>query len=114
MKKIKNEYNFSKVGKLSMKKYSFLINKINQNNEKLLNYKYYRNKLLDDYFQNLSFQVKDENDLYYKNDIFNKKYNSKIINEVKNKNKKNKNNFELKSACSYLNKEKNIKNKFIN
>ena len=114
------QYNFSKAGKFSVQKYSYLIDKNQKINDKLLKYKT-RKKLFDDFFQEeiVINPKSDDIDSYFSNeDIFNN-HKSDLIHS-KNK-KKQKKEFQLKSSCSYLNKEKKteidlfkIRSKIIN
>ena len=107
---IKKEFNFSRAGKNSMKKYSYIIDKNKETNDRILKDKN-RKKVFDDFFQsnvNPTPNIDDIDSYYFNEDIFSKNYNPKIINSAANKNQKNKREFQVKSSCSYLNKKKNI------
>ena len=90
-----------------MQKYSYLIDKNQKANDKLLKYKN-RKKLFSDYFQEAVFTPKSEDieSFFSNDDIFNKEYKTKtnLIKSAKNRN--NEKGFQVKSSCSYLNKSK--------
>ena len=99
---IEKEYNYSKVGKFSIQKYSYLIDKNHIINDKLLKYKN-RKKLFNDFFQEpipiLTPKTEDIESFFSEDDIF--KENKP---NISNKNKKD---IQVKSSCSNLNKGKN-------
>ena len=103
-------YNFSKVGKFSMNKYSYLIDKTQKINEKLLKFKN-RKKLFNDYFQDehINSPKSEDFDSFFSNDdIFsNTKSNQTKVRERKN------DEFQIKSSCSYVNKVKNRENEIF-
>ena len=106
---IDGHYNYSKAGKFSMQKFSYLIDKNQKVNDKLLKYKN-RKKLFSDYFKEPVFSPKSEEiESFFSNeDIFNKEYKDNLIKSAKNRNKGK--GFQLKSSCSYLNKGKKSEN----
>ena len=110
--KIKKEFNYSKVGKSSIKKYSYIMDKNKGSNEQILKYKN-RKKLLDEFVQNNISRVQNPDDLeaFSLNvDIFSKTYKHKILSKSLNKKKlKDSKEFSVKSSCSYVNRRKKIK-----
>jgi hypothetical protein len=88
-----------------MQKYSYLIDKNQKVNNKLLKYKN-RKKLFSDYFQEPVFLPKSEEieSFFSNDDIFNKEYKTNLNKSAKNRNIRK--GFQIKSSCSYLNKEK--------
>ena len=109
------QYNFSKVGKFSLQKYSYLINKNQNINDKLLKYKIHK-KLFSDFFQEEEtiYNPKSDIDSYFSNeDIFNKTYKPDLIKSTKNNKRKNIAEFKLKSSCSYLYKGKKTENELF-
>lgn len=107
---IKNGFNFSQAGKSSIKKYLYLIDRNKESNEKILKYKK-RRKLFEDFFQDNVMSAPNSiniNSYFSSEDIFSKCDNPKtIITSTGNKNKENRNEFEIRTSCSYLNKNKN-------
>ena len=99
----KKDENYSKAGKTSLKKYLYLFTQKQ------------KTKKFED---NFGFSEKtnqndiDENELYFmQENIFNKTYNNKNIDEYKSKKLKK---FDVKSVCSSLNKKRNTLSEFAN
>ena len=99
----KKDENYSKAGKTSLKKYLYLFTQKQ------------KTKKIED---NFGFSEKtnqndiDENELYFmQENIFNKTYNNKNIDEYKSKKLKK---FDVKSVCSSLNKKRNTLSEFAN
>ena len=104
---IEKQYSYSKVGKFSLQKYSYLTDKNQKINEKLLKKKNRKN-LFNDFFKEpvIIPKTEDMESFFSNDDIFNKEYKINLLsNNLNNKE------FEVKSSCSYLNKNKNTENK---
>ena len=101
IKNIKNEFNFSKAGKSSFKRISYLINRNKDNNDKLLDSKKNR-KIIEDYYQK-NLMSTNTDSFFGAQDIFSKNYKSNTIKSTANK----KDNNASHISCSYLNKRNN-------
>ena len=96
---IKKYENLSKAGKDSLKKYLYLLTKKEKK-------KYDFSDIF--YFKDKNGENSEDNDSYiYHEDIFNKTYDKKLNEEEKERK------FQIKSACSSLNKKKNTTSEFL-
>ena len=96
---IKKYENLSKAGKDSLKKYLYLLTKKEKK-------KYDFSDIF--YFKDNNRENSEDNDSYiYHEDIFNKTYDKKLNEEEKERK------FQIKSACSSLNKKKNTNSEFL-
>ena len=107
---IEKQYNYSKAGKFSMQKYSYLIDKNQKTNNSLLKTKN-RKKLFNSFFQEPILAKKAEvMDSFFSNeeDIF-KEYKPNL--SSKNKNNKE---FKVNGSCSYIDKRQKPKSSYSN
>lgn len=96
---IKKYENLSKAGKDSVKKYLYLLTKKEKKKFDFTDLFFFKDK---------SRENSEDNDSYiYHEDIFNKTYDKKLNDQA------NERKFQIKSACSSLNKKKNTNSEFL-
>ena len=96
---IKKYENLSKAGKDSVKKYLYLLTKKEKKKFDFTDLFFFKDK---------SRENSEDNDSYiYHEDIFNKTFDKKLNDQA------NERKFQIKSACSSLNKKKNTNSEFL-